>query len=61
MWIFRTLRLFTKSLTRIATALEGIHTLYRADLASRGVILTDATIEDPVEVAYGFTPLEEEQ
>lgn len=53
MWAFiRTLRLFTKSLTRIASALESIRDLYRVDLESRGIRLTDPSISDEIEVMY---------
>ena len=54
MWVaIRILRLFGKNLTRIACALEEIRDLYRLDLASRGVIATDASLRDQVEVMYG--------
>lgn len=61
MWAtIRTIRLFTKSLVRIAAALEAIRDLYQLDLASRGIIPTDATIRDQVEVSYGYTEPERE-
>ena len=48
------IRLFAKNLGRIAVSLEQIAALYRTDLQSRGVILTDATIQDELEVVYGY-------
>jgi hypothetical protein len=61
MWAaIRTLRLFTKSLSRIAAALESIESLYRMDLASRGLFPVDVAVQDPVEVAYGYRePIED--
>jgi len=61
MWAaIRTLRLFTKVLTRIAVALEGLHALYKEDCASRGIGLTDYTMNDPVEVSYASRAIEED-
>lgn len=55
MWAtVRAIRLFSKSLSRIAAALEELRDLYRLDLASRGVTPTDTSIRDQVEVAYGY-------
>jgi hypothetical protein len=51
----RTLRLFSKTLIRIAVALEGMLTLYRLELASRNIISIDASLRDEVEVFYGST------
>jgi hypothetical protein len=51
----RTLRLFSKTLIRIAVALEGMLTLYRLELASRNIISIDASLRDEVEVYYGST------
>jgi hypothetical protein len=51
----RILRVFSKTLIRIAVALEGIHSLYRLELASRNIVPTDATLHDEVEVFYGST------
>jgi hypothetical protein len=61
MWAaIKILRLYIKSLTRIAAALESIESLYRMDLASRGLFPVDAAVQDPVEVAYGYRePLED--
>ncbi len=50
----RVLRLFIKSLTRIATSLESLESLYRLDLASRGIIQTNPQLKDELEVAYGY-------
>ena len=62
MWAaIRTLRLFVGTLTRIAVALEGIHALYKADCASRGIGLTDYSVVDPVEVSYGSQPAATEE
>jgi len=58
--MFRVLHLFTKSLTRIATALETIAALYRLDLSSRGIIPLDTTIHDQVEISYGHQEPERE-
>lgn len=59
MWAtIRFIRLFTKSLSRIATALESIRDLYELDLKSRGIVPTDATVVDQVEVSYGYTETE---
>lgn len=59
MWAaIRTLRLFTKSLTRIAASLESLESLYRLDLASRGVIQTNPALKDELEVQYGYVELE---
>lgn len=56
MWAaFRILRLFNKDLSRIALSLEDIASLYRLDLASRGIVPTDISIQDQVEVSYGYT------
>jgi hypothetical protein len=61
MWgAIRTLRIFVKTLIRIAVALEKIQALYTADCASRGIGLTDYTVIDPVEVSYGPQPVKEE-
>lgn len=55
MWAaIRTLRLFVKSLTRIAAALEDIRDLYRLDLATRGIVQTSPTVTDAVEISYGY-------
>jgi hypothetical protein len=54
----RTLRLFSKTLIRIAVALEGMLTLYRLELASRNIISIDASLRDEVEVFYGSTESE---
>jgi hypothetical protein len=54
----RTLRLFSKTLIRIAVALEGMLTLYRLELASRNIISIDASLRDEVEVYYGSTESE---
>ncbi len=50
----RLIRLFIKSLSRIATSLESLEALYRLDLASRGIIQTNPTLKDQVEVMYGY-------
>ena len=56
MWAaFKVLRLFARSLVRIAVALEELRDLYRLDLASRGIVRVYANIMDPVEVSYGHT------
>lgn len=55
MWAaIRTIRLFAKSLSRIATSLEQIHALYKLDLASRGIVETNPGMKDVLEVAYGY-------
>ncbi len=56
----RVLRLFTKSLTRIATSLESLESLYRLELASRGIIQTNPQLKDELEVAYGYQEPERE-
>lgn len=59
MWAtIRTLRLFVKSLSRAAAALESLRDLYQLDLRSRGIVPTDSTVMDPVEVSYGYTETE---
>lgn len=61
MWAFvRVLRLFTKSLTRIAASLEALEALYRLDLASRGIVQTNPSLKDELEVAYGHIEPERE-
>lgn len=60
MWAFRAIRLFAKSLLRIAIALETLVSLYKLDLASRGITPTTPGIKDEVEVAYGWSPTEDE-
>jgi hypothetical protein len=57
---FRSIYLFAKSLRRIAVALEELVSLYRMDLASRGLIPLDTTIKDKVEVMYGYAEPERE-
>ncbi len=44
----------------MAVALEKLSLLYEADLYSRGIIITDTTINDPVEVQYGVSPVSRE-
>lgn len=57
MWAtIRTIRLFTKSLVRIALALESLRSLYELDLAARGIVPQDPTLTDRVEVQYGSGP-----
>lgn len=56
----RLIRLFIKSLSRIAASLESLETLYRLDLSSRGVIQTNPELKDPLEVAYGFQDQEQD-
>jgi hypothetical protein len=54
MWLaIKVLRLFAKSLVRIAVALEELRDLYRLDLATRGIILTNPDVKDEVEIIYG--------
>ena len=61
---FRVLRVFTKSLVRIADALEDIRDLYELDLESRNIrriVVKDATRPgDRVEVMYGYSGGDEE-
>jgi hypothetical protein len=61
MWsAIRTLRLFVKSLTRIASAIEEIRDLYKLELASRGITPLSPAVHDEVEVVYGYRePVEE--
>ncbi len=62
MWkAIRTLRLFVKSLTRIASAVEEIRDLYKLELATRGIAPTDYTIKDPVEVSYSGKLVDEDE
>lgn len=59
MWAtIRVIRLFVKSLSRIAAALESMRDLYQLDLKSRGIVPTDSTVVDQVEVSYGYTEAE---
>lgn len=51
--MFRVLHLFTKSLTRIAVALEELRDLYKLDLASRNITQIYPQIQDEVEIMYG--------
>ncbi len=61
MWAaIRTLRLFVKSLTRIASALEEMRDLYKLELATHGIVPMDPKVKDAVEVAYGGAHTEEE-
>jgi len=48
--------ILSRSLGRIAIALEGILELYRADCSSRGVQIyhpSENKLEDSVEISYG--------
>ena len=45
---FRALHLFAKSLVRIALALEELLSLYRLDLATRGIVPITPGIKDEV-------------
>lgn len=56
---FRTIRLFAKSLARIANALEEIRDLYKLDLATRGIVPITPGIHDEVEISYGYRPTED--
>lgn len=56
---FRTIRLFTKSLVRIAIALEELRDLYKLDLATRGIVPITPDIHDEVEISYGHFPAED--
>lgn len=56
MIFFRAIRLFAKSLTRMADALEEIRDLYELDLEARGVrrlTLQGSAPDERVEVMYG--------
>ena len=56
MLFFRAIRLFAKSLVRMADALEEIRDLYELDLESRGVrpiTLKGSAESERVEVMYG--------
>lgn len=58
MIFFRAIRLFAKSLARIAAALEELRDLYRLDLEARGirpVTLSGSKENERVEVMYGPT------
>lgn len=58
--MIRVLWLFSKSLVRIAAALEQLLALYKLDLESRGIIRIDPTVRDTTEVAYGYVePVED--
>jgi hypothetical protein len=54
MIVFRSIYLFAKSLRRIAVSLEELVSLYRMDLAARGITETNPTVQDRVEVMYGY-------
>ncbi len=61
MWLaIRVLRLFSKDLSRLATAVSDLRDLYRLDLASRGVIQINSTLKDELEVEYGSMEPERE-
>lgn len=61
MWLaIRVIRLFSKDLSRIASSLEGILELYRLELATRGILQTNPTLKDELEVQYGYSEPERE-
>ncbi len=61
MWLaIRVIRLFSKDLSRLATAVADIRDLYRLDLASRGVIQTNPALKDELEVSYASMEPERE-
>ncbi len=61
MWFaVRILRLFSKDLTRIAKSLEAIESLYRLELSTRGIIQTNPSLKDELEVQYGHIEPERE-
>lgn len=61
MWLaLRVIRLFSKDLSRLATAVSDLRDLYRLDLASRGIIQTNPSLKDELEVAYGAIEPERE-
>ena len=53
MWL-RVIRLFAKSLSRIAAALEEIRDLYKLDCEARGIVQLKPGVVDQTEIAYGY-------
>jgi hypothetical protein len=56
MIFFKVIRLFARSLTRIADALEEIRDLYKLELDAQGIrpiTLSGSKLEERVEIVYG--------
>jgi hypothetical protein len=49
----KALFLIARYFRRIAIALEGIHSLYKLELATKGIFQLDPKIKDEVEFMYG--------
>ena len=59
--MFRILWVFTKSLRRIASALEEIRDLYKLELSTRGIMPLSPGVKDEVEVVYGYQASAEDE